>query len=132
MSDVLFEIPAWLDYANFDNYETEENPTTNFDFIKYATNQNKLLGAMVNSTLWQPKTNISVGMTIFSPNMPAGMEAEALSGGETAVTEPLWNNSTKIYQDSGVTWLLRYRNETKNSISYGGARERANKPTYGL
>ena len=132
MEETLFQIPSWLDYSNFDNYETEEKPTTNADFINYATNQNKLLGALVTALLWQPIHSVVTGTIIISPNMPVGMEAEALSGGTTGVTEPSWDNNTKVYQDSGVTWVLRYRNETKNSITYGNTRERVNKPTYGL
>lgn len=132
MAGNLYDIPAWLDYAEFDNYESEERPTTNADFIGYATNQNKLLGALVANSLWQPKSNVVAGKIVVSPNMPAGMEAEALTGGETAMAEPSWDDNVKTYQDGGVMWLLRFKNDLKNTALIGAARVRTGKPTYGL
>ena len=114
MATSLFEIPEWLDYANFDNYPSEENPTTNADFINYARNQNKLVGALVAAVLWQPNTNFIVGKIIISPNMPEGMEAVALTGGVTGTAEPAWEIDTEEYQDSGVKWKLRWKHWSKS------------------
>lgn len=114
MATSLFEIPEWLDYADFDNYPSEENPTTNADFINYARNQNKLVGALVAAVLWQPNTNFIAGKIIISPNMPEGMEAVALTGGATGTAEPAWESGTEEYQDSGVKWKLRYKHWSKS------------------
>lgn len=114
MATNLFEIPEWLDYANFDNYPSEENPTTNAGFINYARNQNKLVGALTGALLWQPNTNFIAGKIIISPNMPEGMEAVALTGGVTGTAEPAWESGTEEYQDSGVKWKLRYKHWSKS------------------
>lgn len=114
MATSLFEIPEWLDYANFDNYPSEENPTTNADFINYARNQNKLVGALTGALLWQPNINFIEGKIIISPNMPEGMEAVALTGGVTGTAEPAWESGTEEYQDSGVKWKLRYKHWSKS------------------
>ena len=114
MATSLFEIPEWLDYADFDNYPSEENPTTNAAFINYARNQNKLVGALVAAVLWQPNTNFIAGKIIISPNMPEGMEAVALIGGATGDTEPAWESGTEEYQDSGVKWKLRWKHWSKS------------------
>ncbi|MBR6678717.1 MAG: hypothetical protein IKL58_00140 [Phascolarctobacterium sp.] len=114
MATNLFEIPEWLDYANFDNYPSEENPTTNADFINYARNQNKLVGALTGALLWQPNTNFIAGKIIISPNMPEGMEAVALTGGVTGTAEPAWDIDTEEYQDSGVKWKLRWKHWSKS------------------
>lgn len=116
MATSLFEIPEWLDYADFDNYPSEENPTTNADFISYARNQNKLVGALVAAVLWQPNTNFIAGKIIISPNMPEGMEAVALTGGVTGTAEPAWESGTEGYQDSGVKWCLRHKVATVNGL----------------
>lgn len=109
MADNLFNIPVWLDYENFNNYPSEENPTTNADFINYASNQNKLVGALTKTLLWQPNTNFVAGKIIISPSMPEGMEAVALTGGVTGTSEPAWVSDTTEYQDSGVKWQLRWK-----------------------
>ena len=114
MDGVLFTIPDWLDYADFNNYPSEENPTTNADFIDYANNQNILLGALVAAVLWQPNTNFIAGKIIISPNMPEGMEAVALTSGATGASEPAWEIDTEEYQDSGVKWKLRYKHWSKS------------------
>lgn len=110
MAEVLFEIPEWLDYADYDNYPSESKPTTNADFINYSRNQNKLVGALTGALLWQPNTNFIAGKTIISPNMPEGMEAVALNGGRTANSEPKWARETTRHQDGGVEWELRFKN----------------------
>lgn len=117
MDGVLFTIPDWLDYADFNNYPSEENPTTNADFIDYANNQNILLGALVAAVLWQPNTNFIAGKIIISPNMPEGMEAVALTGGVTGTAEPAWESGTEEYQDSGVKWKLRYKHWSKDGYA---------------
>ena len=113
MSDALFNIPVWLDYQDYDNYPSQANPTTNANFISYATNQNKLVGALTKALLWQPNTNFIAGKVIISPNMPEGMEAVALTGGVTGNSEPAWKVDTAEYQDSGVKWQLRYQHWSK-------------------
>ena len=104
----LFEIPVWLDYEGYNNYPSESDPTTNANFINYASNQNKILRALTARYLWQPKTNYVAGDIIQSPNMPNGMEAVAIEGGATGATEPTWVSGTSLYQDSGVRWNLRF------------------------
>lgn len=127
-----FVIPKWLDYDDFNNYPSEGSPTTNADFINYETNQNKLVGAIVNSCLWQPKTNYNANQIINTPNMPAGMEAVVLSAGITSGNEPAWGEGTTIYQDGSVKWKLRYKDCLKNCKDVGFKRTRSGKPTYGL
>lgn len=114
MAEVLFEIPEWLDYADYDNYPTQANPTTNADFINYSRNQNKLVGALTSAFLWQPNTNFIAGKIIVSPNMPEGMEAVALTGGYTGTVEPAWESDTAEYQDGGVKWQLRHQHWSKD------------------
>lgn len=114
MAEVLFEIPEWLDYADYDNYPSESKPTTNADFINYSRNQNKLVGALTSAFLWQPNTNFIAGKIIITPNMPEGMEAVALTGGFTGTVEPAWESDVAEYQDSGVKWQLRYRHWSKD------------------
>ena len=104
----LFEIPVWLDYEGYNNYPSESDPTTNANFINYASNQNKILRALTARYLWQPKTNYVAGDIIQSPNMPNGMEAVAIEGGATGAAEPTWVSETSFYQDSGVKWNLRF------------------------
>lgn len=116
MDGVIFTIPDWLDYADYNNYPSETNPTTNADFIAYANNQNILLGALVATFLWQPKTNVVAGKIIVSPNMPEGMEAVALTGGITGTNEPSWTSNVTEYQDSGVRWKLK---KAYNNIAVG-------------
>ena len=114
MAEVLFEIPEWLDYADYDNYPSESKPTTNADFINYSRNQNKLVGALTSAFLWQPNTNFITGKIIITPNMPEGMEAVALTGGFTGTVEPAWESDVAEYQDSGVKWQLRYQHWSKD------------------
>lgn len=117
MAEVLFEIPEWLDYADYDNYPSESKPTTNADFINYSRNQNKLVGALTGAFLWQPNTNFIEGKIIITPNMPEGMEAVALTGGFTGTVEPAWESDIAEYQDSGVKWQLRYQHWSKEVAS---------------
>lgn len=127
-----YKIPACLNYDEYNNYPSSENPTTNADFMYYSENQNILMKALVVSILWQPNTNYVVDKVVSSPNMPDGMEAVALSGGVTGQNEPAWTINNSIYKDGGVTWKLQYKDCAKNGKIYGSIRERIGKPSYGL
>lgn len=96
-------------FADYDNYPADSNPTTNANMQDYMSNQNNVLKALTNVLLWQPQTNYIAGQEVHSPDMPVGYVALCSVAGQSGLTQPNWNSTSKTYTDGGVTWEITKR-----------------------
>ena len=120
------------DFADYDQYVTEPDYTTSAQAQDYFRNQNGCLKDVV-ANYWQPETDYSFGDEVFAANLPKYAVAVCVKTGKSSTVEPSWGDvgGSKI-SDGTIYWQVQYRDGVKNGLTIGSARERANKPTYGL
>lgn len=98
-------IPKCKNFADYNKYPDDANPTTNAQMQEYMLNQNDLV-KQIASMVWQPQTSYAAGQIIRSSAMPAGVVAVVTTAGQSGTNEPTWK-TTGTVSDSGVTWTMR-------------------------
>lgn len=99
-------LPKILDFANYNRYPGDDNPTTDADMQDYLSNQNELVKALTDR-LWQPETQYAVGDIVASPSMPPGLVAVCVIAGATSDVEPAWTGNETSVVDNYCTWEMR-------------------------
>ncbi len=113
-------IPKKLNFSDYDNFITEPNFTTSAEAQDYFRNEDELVGALVDSGLWQPETNYANGDVVFSPSVPSGAEAICVVGGISSGVEPSWGSvGGANISDGTCFWKLRWKHWSKDVIPMG-------------
>ena len=102
-----------LDYPDADN---PSRGTTEQQFQEWLKNQNRVLGDVVKSTIWQPNTSYAAGQVIGSPNMTPNVVAKVTTGGITASSEPVWGDVGESLNDGTVSYILVPQTITSASV----------------
>lgn len=103
-------LPKKYDFNDYDNYLTDENPTTSAEAQDYFRNIDSLVGALVKTVLWQPSTDYKYGDVVRSDGLPRDVVAVCVSenGGKTSSVEPSWGNvGGANILDGTCFWQLR-------------------------
>ena len=119
-------LPKKYDFNDYDNYLTEPDYTTSAEAQDYFRNMDMLVGALVDTFLWQPETNYKNGDVVKSPSMPNGVEAVCVAenGGKSSNVEPQWGNvGGENIADGTCFWQLRMRGTV---TSVNGAKPNVN------
>ena len=98
-------------FSDYDNYLTDENPTTSAQAQDFFKNQATLLKAVIDANFWQPSTNYKFGDVVRSDSMPRNAEAMCISanGGVSSNVEPSWGDVGGFeIADGTCYWKLRY------------------------
>ena len=113
-------IPKVKDFADYNRYPTDANPTSNASMQEYMQNQNDLVKQFA-SLAWQPQTAYVGGQFVFSESIAKGAFAVCVTSGTSGVNEPNWANVGSNTVDGGVTWNVRKLDSDFNNL--------VNKPT---
>lgn len=112
-------LPGNKNFSDYDNYITDQNPTTSAQAQDYFRNQAELLKAVIDCDFWQPETVYQPGDVVKSDSMPNGTEAVmvATKASVTSNVEPQWGavGGANI-SDGACFWKLRKRLATVNGI----------------
>ena len=106
-------LPGNKNFSDYDNYITDQDPTTSAQAQDYFRNQAELLKAVIDCDFWQPETVYQPGDVVKSDSMPNGTEAVmvATKAGVTSNVEPQWGavGGANI-SDGACFWKLRFKN----------------------
>lgn len=119
-------LPKKYDFNDYDNYITDPNPTTSAEAQDYFRNTDSLVGALVDTFLWQPNTTYAKGDVVKSPSMPSNVEAVCVNdtNGKSSNVEPSWGNvGGGNVSDGTCFWELRMQGTV---TSVNGAKPNVN------
>ena len=109
-------LPGNKNFSDYDNYITDQNPTTAAQAQDYFRNQAELLKAVIDCDFWQPETVYQPGDVVKSDSMPNGTEAVmvATKASVTSNVEPQWGavGGANI-SDGACFWKLRWKHWSK-------------------
>lgn len=110
-------LPGNKNFSDYDNYITDQNPTTSAQAQDYFRNQAELLKAVIDCDFWQPETVYQPGDVVKSDSMPNGTEAVmvATKASVTSNIEPQWGavGGANI-TDGACFWKLRWQHWSKD------------------
>ena len=114
-------IPKNKNFSDYDNYQTDSNPTTAAQAQDFFRNQAELLKAVVDSGCWQPETNYALDDVVYSPSFPKSAEAVCIKAGKSSSTEPSWGEiGGADILDGTAIWKLfpkQKRDEWRDAIA---------------
>lgn len=112
-------LPGNKNFSDYDNYVTDQNPTTSAQAQDYFRNQAELLKAVIDCDFWQPETVYQPGDVVKSDSMPNGTEAVmvATKASVTSNVEPSWGEvGGANISDGACFWKLRWQHWSKSVI----------------
>lgn len=100
------------------NYSTDENPTSQQDYQEAVKNWVKTIVSLVDSNLWQPETEYTVGDTVKTPSLSKDTVLYCLEAGTTGAAEPDYTDMGigDIIIDGTVTWLIQPTSEAPTGV----------------
>lgn len=99
-------IEKLLSASNFHYYPSDASPTVQSSYQQHDSNVTNVLGAVVDTLLWQPETSYLANKVVMSPSMPENTSAMVTSSGKTGNTEPSWGGLGTVVQDGTVTYIM--------------------------
>ena len=89
------------------NYSTDENPTSQQDYQKAVKNWVKTIVSLVDSNLWQPETEYTVGSQLLTPSLPYYV-LRCTVAGTSGAAEPDYTDVALDDEitDGTVTWVV--------------------------
>ena len=100
-------IKVFRDLDGLFNYSADENPTTQQDYQEAVKNWVKTIVSLVDSNLWQPETEYTVGSQLLTPSLPYYV-LRCTVAGTSGAAEPDYTDVALDDEitDGTVTWLL--------------------------
>ena len=89
------------------NYSTDENPTSQQDYQKAVKNWVKTIVSLVDSNLWQPETEYTVGSQLLTPSLPYYV-LRCTVAGTSGAAEPDYTDVAlgDEITDGTITWVV--------------------------
>lgn len=91
------------DISGLFNWNTDDNPTSEQDYMNAVKNWQETEKNLVDTVLWQPLTEYSVGNVVKTPSLPSQSCLVCATAGTSGANEPTYSGSY-IVTDGSVTW----------------------------
>lgn len=98
------------------NWNTDNNPTSEEAYMNAVKNWHETEGNLVDTILWQPLTQYSVGNIVKTPSLPSQWFLVCTTAGTSGEGEPNYIHKVlgSVITDGTVVWKIG-----TYSISYG-------------
>ena len=91
------------DISGLFNWNTDDNPTSEQTYMNAVKNWQETEKNLVDTVLWQPLTEYSVGNVVKTPSLPSQRCLVCTTAGTSGANEPTYGESWFI-TDGSVTW----------------------------
>ena len=100
-------IKVFRDLDGLFNYSADENPTSQQDYQEAVKNWVKTIVSLVDSNLWQPETEYTVGSQLLTPSLPYYV-LRCTVAGTSGAAEPDYTDVALDDEitDGTVTWVV--------------------------
>lgn len=100
-------IKVFRDLDGLFNYSADENPTSQQDYQEAVKNWVKTIVSLVDSNLWQPETEYTVGSQLLTPSLPYYV-LRCTVAGTSGAAEPDYTDVAlgDEITDGTVTWVV--------------------------
>lgn len=97
------------DISGLFNWNTDDNPTSEQDYMNAVKNWQETEKNLVDTVLWQPLTEYSVGNIVKTPSLPSQWCLVCTTAGTSGANEPTYSNPQiwDSVSDGSVTWEIR-------------------------
>ena len=95
------------DTTDLFNYPSDENPTTQADYISAVKNWQETERNLVDSVLWQPDTDYAIGAVVKTPSIPSQYILVCTQAGTSGTEEPDYTDVSTGYSVSDGTAIWR-------------------------
>ena len=113
------------------NCSTDENPTSQQDYQKAVKNWVKTIVSLVDSNLWQPETEYTVGDTVKTPSLSKQALLLCITAGQSGAAEPDYTDvsSNDEITDGTVVWRVQTVTSQEKAETYTDVQVSAAVPT---
>ena len=97
------------DITNLFNWNTDDNPTSETDYMAAVKNWQETEKNLVDTVLWQPTTAYTVGNMVKTPSLPSQYCLVCATAGTSGANEPVYSSPSvgDSVSDGSVTWQVR-------------------------
>ncbi len=97
------------DITDLFNYPSDENPTTQADYISAVKNWVETIKNLVDCNLWQPETEYSVGNYLRTPSLPPQYVLRCTASGISGTEEPDYTDVEigDTIADGSIEWTIQ-------------------------
>ena len=95
------------DTTDLFNYPSDQNPTTQADYISAVKNWQETERNLVDSVLWQPDTDYAIGAVVKTPSIPSQYILVCTQAGTSGTEEPDYTDVSTGYSVSDGTAIWR-------------------------
>lgn len=103
------------DVSGLFNWNTDDNPTSEQDYMNAVKNWQETEKNLVDTILWQPLTNYSLGNIVRTPSLPSQYCLECVAfendgtSGTSGANEPVYSNPKEYDRvwDGSVLWEVK-------------------------
>ena len=112
------------DITGLFNWNTDDNPTSEQDYMNAVKNWQETEKNLVDTVLWQPTTAYTVGNMVKTPSLPSQYCLVCTTAGTSGANEPSYSGKTvgSSVSDGSVAWMVKEFNfgltHQSNSGSY--------------
>ena len=92
------------DISGLFNWNTDDNPTSEQDYMNAVKNWQETEKNLVDTVLWQPLTEYSVGNVVKTPSLPSQSCLVCATAGTSGANEPTYDGGSWYITDGSVTW----------------------------
>lgn len=97
------------DITGLFNWNTDDNPTSERDYMNAVKNWHETEKNLVDSVLWQPKTKYDSGSIVETPSISSARHLYCVRSGRSGSVEPLYDDYTASWtaiNDGTVKWVV--------------------------
>lgn len=96
------------DISGLFNWNTDDNPTSEQDYMNAVKNWQETEKNLVDTVLWQPTTAYSVGNMVKTPSLPSQYCLVCTTAGTSGANEPTYSSVSvgDSVTDGSVTWMV--------------------------
>lgn len=97
------------DISGLFNWNTDDNPTSEQDYMNAVKNWQETEKNLVDTVLWQPTTAYAVGNTVKTPSLPSQYCLVCTTAGTSGANEPTYSSVSvgDSVSDGSVTWEIK-------------------------
>ena len=97
------------DITGLFNWNTDDNPTSEQDYMNAVKNWQETEKNLVDTVLWQPTTAYAVGNMVKTPSLPSQYCLVCTTAGTSGANEPTYGSVSvgDSVSDGSVTWAVK-------------------------